>query len=188
MRKKKLLPKLLMIFLISSWSLTLPSVTAAKELRSPQLIVQNSSQSSQLNEQIIRQTLKAIEIADRNEDLEELLKFLAPFVVSEVTVESEEKSVTTNLEGIEAHREFLEKTFKLVKKSEVINQYLSIRMTPDEQLAVVTWIRVEEITTEEGKQFLSSGTDTIRFAWIDGRPMIVSLKIQGWIAERPSEL
>lgn len=159
-------------------------ITQAAEPVPTQLTAQSSSQ---LNEENVGEVMAAIAQAESNKDIEALLKFLVPFAISEVTVESQGKSITASLEGIEAHRQLLEFTFKKVTKKEPINEHTTIRITPDGQLATVTRLIVEELVTDDGREFISSGTDIFRLAWIDGRPMVISAKSQGWLEERPSQ-
>ncbi|MEB3123108.1 MAG: hypothetical protein VKL41_18035 [Snowella sp.] len=171
---------LLTLGVISSCVLALPHrVTAAEPS------VTSSSQSSgQLTEENVSQAMKAIAEAEKKEDIDALLMFLVPYGVSEVTVESQGNSITRNLEGVDAHREMLEKTFKRVKNREILNERQTIRFTPDGQLAIVTRSTIEKLTAEDGKQFISAGTDTFRFAWIDNQPKVISTKSQGWLEER----
>lgn len=159
-------------------------ITQAAEPVPTQLTAQSSSQ---LNEENVGEVMAAIAQAESNKDIEALLKFLVPFAISEVTVESQGKSITASLEGIEAHRQLLEFTFKKVTKKEPINEHTTIRITPDGQLATVTRLIVEELVTDDGREFISSGTDIFRLAWIDGRPMVISAKTQGWLEERPAQ-
>lgn len=156
----------------------------AAESTSTQLTAQSSSQ---LNEENVRQVMAAIAKAESSEDIEALLNFLVPFAISEVTVESQGKSITAILEGIESHRKLLEFTFERVKTKETINEHTTIRITPDGQLATVTRLIIEELVTNDGREFISSGTDIFRLAWIDGRPMVISTKSQGWLEERPGQ-
>ena len=181
---KNLAPSLLTVSLVSSFGLTLPSKTLAQELTLPQIVAQTSSQ---LNEDNIRQTMEAIEKAENGEDIEDLLNFLVPFAISEVTVEVESNRITTTLEGIEPHRQLLKNTFKLVKDRETIKEYTKIKITADGHIATVIRTMIEEITLEDGRKFIASGTDTFRFAWIDNQPKIISTKSQGWIEERTVE-
>jgi len=51
-------------------------------------------------------------------------------------------------------------------------------------LAIVTRATIEKLRTEDGKQFISAGTDTFRFAWVDNQPKVISTKSQGWLEER----
>lgn len=174
---------LISISLISSCVFTLPNRVMAAE---PGMTSSASQTSDKLTEQNVLQAMKAIGEAEKKEDVNTLLKFLVSYGVSEVTVESQGNSVTRNLEGVEAHREMLEKTFKRVKSRDVLNERQTVRFTPDGQLAIVTRTTIEKLTTDEGKQFISSGTDIFRFAWIDNQPKVVSTKSQGWIEERPT--
>jgi len=173
---------LLTLGVISSCVLVLPhQVTAAEPS-----ITSSSQSSSKLTEENISQAMKAIAEAEKKEDIDTLLMFLVPYGVSEVTVESQGNSITRNLEGVDAHREMLEKTFKQVKSREILNERQTIRFTPDGQLAIVTRSTIEKLTTEDGKQFISAGTDTFRFAWVDNQPKVISTKSQGWLEERPA--
>ena len=182
MTLKSLFPSLLTLSLFGSCILTVPPRAVAQQATSPQLTAQTSSQ---LTEDKIRQTMAAIDKAEKYKDIEELLTFLAPFAVSEVTVEYEDTSITASLEGIDAHRDLLKKTFGLVKEREIINDYMSVRLTADGKLAIVTRIIVEVINTSDGKQFMAASNDTFRFAWLENQPTIVSTKSKGWLEEIP---
>ena len=171
---------LLTLGVISSCVLALPhQVTAAEPTKTSSV-----ETSSKLTEENVSQAMKAIAEAEKKEDIDALLMFLVPYGVSEVTVESQGNSITRSLEGVDAHREMLEKTFKRVKNREILNERQTIRFTPDGQLAIVTRSTIEKLTTEDGKQFISAGTDTFRFAWIDNQPKVISTKSQGWLEER----
>ncbi|HAC65433.1 MAG TPA: hypothetical protein DCF68_18360, partial [Cyanothece sp. UBA12306] len=95
--------------------------------------------------------------------------------------------VTTTLEGIEEHRQLLEKNFKLIKNRETIDEYVKVKISPDGQIATATRMFVEKINLEDGRQFFTSGTDIFRFAWIDNQPKIISTKTQGWVEEKTIE-
>jgi hypothetical protein len=173
---------LLTLGVISSCVLVLPHRVIAAEPTKTSSV----ETASKLTEENISQAMKAIAEAEKKEDIDTLLMFLVPYGVSEVTVESQGNSITRNLEGVEAHREMLEKTFKRVKNREILNERQTIRFSPDGQLAIVTRATIEKLTTEDGKQFISAGTDTFRFAWIDNQPKVISTKSQGWLEERPA--
>ena len=173
---------LLTISVISSCVLSLPHRVMAAE---PSM-ASSVETSSKLTEENVLQAMKEISAAEKKEDINTLLGFLVPYGVSEVTVESQGNSITRNLEGVDAHRQMLEKTFKRIKNRDILNERQSVRFTPDGQLAIVTRTTIEKLTTEDGKQFISAGTDTFRFAWIDNQPKVVSTKSQGWLEERPN--
>jgi Arc/MetJ family transcription regulator len=171
---------LLTLSAISSCVFALPHrVTAAEPS-----MTSSSQSSGKLTEENVAQAMKAIGEAEKKEDVDKLLTFLVPYGVSEVTVESQGNSITRSLEGVDAHRQMLEKTFKRVKNREILNERQTIRFTPDGELAIVTRATIEKLTTEDGKQFISAGTDTFRFAWVDNQPKVISTKSQGWLEER----
>ena len=58
-------------------------------------------------------------------------------------------------------------------------------MSEDGQVLTVTRLLIAEKKTEDSREFISSSSDLIRFAWIDNKPMIVSITIKGWLEERP---
>ena len=163
----------------------LPLESSAQGLSGGIIVAENSEK---LTEAKIREVMAIIEKAEKEEDIDTLLKTLAPFAVSEVVVETEEQGITRTVEGIREHRELLEQTFALVEKREPINQFMTIRFTADNQVATVTRFVLETLTTTKGKLFYASGTDIFRFAWLDGHPKIISTKSQGWIEERPAGL
>jgi len=171
---------LLTLGVISSCVLALPHRVIAAEPTKTSSV----ETSSKLTEENVSQAMKAIAEAEKKEDIDAILMFLVPYGVSEVTVESEGNSITRNVEGVDAHRQMLETTFKRVKNREVLNERQTIRFSPDGQLAIVTRATIEKLRTEDGKQFISAGTDTFRFAWVDNQPKVISTKSQGWLEER----
>ena len=80
MRLKSLFPSLLSLTLLANFLLTIHPRTVAQEIASPQLTAQTSNQ---LTEEKVRQIMTEISQAEKREDLEGMLKFLAPFAVSE---------------------------------------------------------------------------------------------------------
>lgn len=159
----------------------MPALVAPKPQSSVQLVAQTSNQLSQDS---INKILKEIQAAQQQKDVEGVLKFVAPFVVSNITVESGRKQVTMELEGKDEHRQLLKETFDGIKQSEIVNQRIIINLYQDGQLGIAKVFTVKKITSKDGKQFFSSSNDTIRFALIDNQPMIVSMSIDGWLAER----
>ena len=81
----------------------------------------------------------------------------------------------------------LKNTFALVKEREILNDYMTVRITPDGKIATVTRVIFENLTTKDEQKFMVSGTDIIRFALIDNQPKIISIKSQGWLEPRPTE-
>jgi hypothetical protein len=130
--------------------------------------------------------MKTIEQAEKEENVEQILELLAPHVLSSVTVELEDLTVTRVIEGKKAHQDFLTNSFTEVKEREVIRSYITTKITNDNQFATVTRIKAADVDTDDGKSFLSVSTDKIRFAVIDNEPKIVNIQIEGWLEQRPN--
>lgn len=180
MQIKTLLQGMLAVSVINGCVIAIPAIAFSQPQPSAQLVAQTSNQ---LSEENIQQVLAAIQTAQEQEDVEGILKFLAPFVTSEITVESDDSTLTFILEGQAEHRELLKKTNALIDDRESLNQQIKIRITADGQLGIATISTVKEIDTENGEQLYTGSNDTIRFAWIDNQPKIISMTIKGWLAE-----
>lgn len=140
-----------------------------------------------LNEENVRQVLTAIDKAIAQKDLEGVLKFVAPFVRTELTVESSAGTQITALDGKDELRDLLKVIYARIKNTNVVNQQIKIDITAGGELGIATITTVEALTTENGDRYYASSTDTFRFAWLNDRPTIVSLAIKGWLAQRPGQ-
>ena len=176
---------LLISSLISTQVLSIPQRAIASPLNHSQTVM--GQNINQLTEEKVLAIMEIIEKAEEKEDISTILNFLAPFVVSSVTVDTKDATVTRNLEGKKAHDDFLQNNFNLVKDEELIDSYTTVSMSEDEQVLTVTRLRITNVVTEDAREFLSSSNDLIRFALIDDQPMIVSITIKGWLEERPSQ-
>jgi ketosteroid isomerase-like protein len=181
---KNLWPGMLAICLVSGGIIVVPAIA---NTQTQSVILLAEQPSSQLNEDNIRQVLTNLEKAIAQEDVEGVLKFVAPFVYTEIMAESDGGTITKNLEGKNELQTLLKEIFARVRNSTVINQQTKIEITADGQVGIATISMIEKLTTEDGKPYFSSTTDTIRFAWLNNQPTIVSMKIDGWIAERPTQ-
>jgi ketosteroid isomerase-like protein len=162
-----------------------PKIASPNLPTSSKIAAQPSSQpTGQLTEENIRQVLTAIDKAINQKDLDTVLKFVAPFVYTEVTVESSLGTLTTPLEGKDELRDLLKIIYARVKESSVVNQQIKIDVRANGELAVANVTTVEALTTAEGNRYYASSTDTFRFAWLNNQPTIVSITIRGWLAER----
>jgi predicted lipid-binding transport protein (Tim44 family) len=184
MRLKALLRGMVAVFVVHEFVVAMPAIALPKLQSSLQFIAQTQGQ---LSEENIRQTLEAIQKAREAKDIEGVLEFVAPFAYSEVTVETSDRKLTVNLAGTEEHRELLENTFAQIQESNALNRQIKISVTPDGQMGTATISTIREIATQDGRQFFSSSTNTIRFGWINEQPEIVSMTIEGWLSERPAQ-
>lgn len=148
-------------------------------------IAQATSQANALTEEGVRQMMAKIEQAEQQEDIKTLLSFLAPFIVSEITVTTDEQTTTRMLAGMAEHQDLLQRSYDRVTKREILEKRTQVRLTEDGQLAIVKRRSLRAITTQEQKKFFSFSEDTIRVAMINGQPRIVSISSNGWLEERP---
>jgi ketosteroid isomerase-like protein len=175
---------MLALCLLSGGTIAMPAIANPNPSSVRLLAVQPANQ---LTEENIRQVLTAIDKALTQKDLEGVLKFVAPFVYTEVTVESSEGTQVTPLEGKDELRNLLKAIYARIKNSNVVNQQTKIDITASGELGVATITTIEAIATEDGNRYYASSTDTLRFAWLNNQPTIVSMTIKGWLAERPAE-
>lgn len=145
----------------------------------PFLLTQNSE--TELTEENLNQIMKEIEKAEAEENIQGLLKYLAPYVISSVTVEIDNQKITTSIEGKEEHEAFLNNSFKNVKGRKIISSYTTTNINGNGKMALLTRVRAREIDTETGNRFLSLSTDKIRFAMVDNQPQIINIESTGWL-------
>ena len=163
---------------------TLPSFQA--QAQTPTQTAASSPSSNQLTEENIRNVLGLMQSAQNQENLEGLLKYVAPFVSSEITINGDSGSTTIILDGIETHRALLKDLFARIVSREVLSQKVKIRLSDDNTVGIATIYTVKAIKTEDGKNIIASDVDTLRFAWLNNQPTVVSLQSKGWFSEAPA--
>lgn len=155
----------------------------------PSVKVQNRAtkpETNQLSEENIRQVLSLMQSAQNQENLADLLKNVAPFINSEITVTGDNGSTTVILDGIEKHRALLKDLFARIKTRDILSQDVNVRLSDDGNVGIATIYTVKAITTEDGKNFIASDVDTLRFAWLNNQPTLVSFQSKGWFSEAPA--
>ena len=171
-------PTLLAISLLSvkvvspAWANLLPQKV--------QIIAQLDSKASALPITVadIQQVNLEVKSLIAQGDVEGVLQYMAPFIISETITESSNGFESVYIEGIEQHREVLTNFFneaETEENSEVqeISQQETIRVTPDGQLATVTVSTVTEVTTTDDELRLITTTDTIRFARVQDQIKVI---------------
>ena len=171
-------PTLLAISLLSvkvvspAWANLLPQKV--------QIIAQLDSKASALPITVadIQQVNLEVKSLIAQGDVEGVLQYMAPFIISETITESSNGFESVYIEGIEQHREVLTNFFneaETEEDSEVqeISQQETIRVTPDGQLATVTVSTVTEVTTTDDELRLITTTDTIRFARVQDQIKVI---------------
>jgi len=116
-----------------------------------------------LTEENLNQIMSAIEKAEIEENIAGILKYLAPYVVTSVTVEIDNQKITTSVEGKDEHEGFLNNSFKSVKDRKTISSYTTTKINDSGEIALLTRVRAREVDTETGNRYLSLSTDKIRF-------------------------
>lgn len=143
------------------------------------------STSGRLTEANVLAMMEKLTQAEKQKDVATLVSILAPYAISEVTVESQGKKLTQAVEGRQAHQELLQKTYANRTREETLNERLKVRITPDGQLAIVTRDSLETFSTQGGQNLIGLSRDTIYFAWLDNQPKVIAVKTEGWLEERP---
>jgi hypothetical protein len=182
--KKHSLINLIITSLITSQVVIIANIVKAEPINSLKPLL-TAQKTTELTEETITAVMASIEKAEKEENVDQLLNFLSPYIISSITVESDDTTITTMIEGKQNHKDFLKSNFNQARETENISSYLSTNILNDGQMATVTRVRASNITTEEGKKYLSVSTDKIRFAVIDNQPKIINLEVKGWLEERP---
>lgn len=152
-----------------------------------QFLVQAAApKTSQLTEAEIEKALASLQTATDKEDIEGVLKLMAPFVYTELILETDNGSQTQYFEGTEENRLLLKETFARIQEREDLGSQTRIRISPDGTMGIATVSSVRGLTTQDGKRFLSVGDNTFRFGRVGNRLMLVSVTIEGRLSPRPS--
>ncbi|MFH7242072.1 MAG: hypothetical protein ACHWZW_04390 [Spirulina sp.] len=144
--------------------------------------------STSLTEANVQAVIEQLEAARDSRDVEGTLALIAPFAVTVVTVESGNglSTVTTRLEGIDAHRQMLEQTFGQVQSREMLRGHIDIDIVND-GFGVAKIYQMENIQTSEGEALIAASQTVLRFGQVNGRVLVTSATVEGWIAARPTE-
>ncbi|HHP7232943.1 MAG TPA: hypothetical protein ACFCUY_19075 [Xenococcaceae cyanobacterium] len=167
-------------------SLKLQSSPSNIESTSSRHFKQAQADLNRLTEANIRQVLTLIQTAGNQQDIAEILQYVAPFAHSEISLNLGNSILTTSVNGTEEHRNLLAQTYNKFKERNTINEKVDILVSADGEFAIATVYRIREVTDEQGKQFISGSVNTLRFGMVNEQPMIVSAALEGWLSERPS--
>jgi uncharacterized protein YuzE len=181
--KKHSLINVIITSLIASQVVIVANTAKAEPVNNLKPVL-TAQKTTELTEETITAVMASIEKAEKDENVDQLLNFLSPYIISSITVESDDTTVTTMIEGKQSHEDFLKNNFSRVKEREYLESYITIKINDDGQIATVTRVRASNITNEEGKKYISLSTDKIRFALIDNEPKIINLDVKGWLEER----
>jgi hypothetical protein len=143
------------------------------------------SQSKKISEEQVKQLIENITKAGKKKDVEEISKYLAPFIYSEITVKTESASETIELNGIGEHQQYLKSEYQQVKETEELSESWQIDISADEQMAFVKRTRLVGVTTSDGRKLLISSDAKARLAIVEGELKVISMEEVAEVDLRP---
>jgi ABC-type lipoprotein release transport system permease subunit len=162
----------------------IPIVLAKPSLNSTSQFIAETSEN-QLTEQRVREFLKNIDKEVFEKNIDAVVKNLAPFIQSKITVEKGSRSVTIELNGIEETRNYLEESIKNIKSTEELDKSLKIEIYPNDNFAIVSRIRTADVTLNDGKRMIISSQGKARVALIDRELKIIAWEQISQVDRRP---
>ena len=148
-------------------------------------VAQAAAPMTETNIQAVLEQLKA---ARDNRDVEGMLELIAPFAVTVVSVEANNglSTMTTRLEGVDAHRQMLEQTFGQVESRESLRNYVTIDII-DDDFSVAKIYQMENLETAAGESWIAASQTVLRLGRVDGRVLVTSATVDGWISARSAQ-
>ena len=183
MRCQNLLKGILTVCLLNTTFITLSPAVYAQPEATPQT---EAKQDNGLTEAKITEVLKAIEQAEEKKDVLGMSKFLAPFVSADIMLKTAHSSNLTELVGKDQLVNFVNYAWKNIQARKNIQRQVNIEILEDGQFAIATVRTIREVSKTDGKQYYSSTENIIHFAMMNNQPMIVLVKTEGWLGERPN--
>jgi len=179
-KKNHLINVLIMGFIASQLTLFSDSVQAETISEEQPLLLVQEIQTG-LTQESLTKIMTEIEQAETEENMDVILKYIAPYIIASVTVEMDNQKITTSIEGKDNISDYLTNSFKKVTKREIISSYTTSKIKEDGQMALLTRVRSRKLDTEEGQSYLSLSTDKIYFAMINNEPKIINVETSGWL-------
>ncbi|MEA5448047.1 hypothetical protein VB780_05665 [Leptolyngbya sp. CCNP1308] len=144
--------------------------------------------TAQLTEEDVQAVIDLLQAARDNRDIEGTLELMAPFAVTVVTVESGNglSTITTHLEGMDAHRQMLEQSFSQVQSRESLKNYVTIDII-DDNFGLAKIYQMETFETSAGEAWIAASQTVLRLGRVDGQVLVTSATVDGWISARPSQ-
>ena len=163
----------------------IPVPVKAMPVASPLSIAQATNRLTETN---VRAVIDQLQTARANQNVDQTLALIAPFAVTVVTVQSGNglSTITTRLEGTQAHRQLLEQSFGQVQIQESLENYVTIDIINDD-FGIAKIYQMEAVETAEGQAWMASSQTVLRLGRVDGRVLITSATVEGWISPRPTQ-
>lgn len=144
--------------------------------------------NTQLTEANIQAVIDRLQAARNNRDVEGTLELIAPFAVTVVTAESGNglSTITTHLDGVEAHRQMLEQSFSQIESRESLKNYVTIEII-DDNFGLAKIYQLENFETSTGEAWIAASQTVLRLGRVDGQVLVTSATVDGWISARPAQ-
>lgn len=182
MFRNKLIQGLSTVFLINSVA-GLPAIATPLNSANPQIVAQATNK---ITEPAVLKILEEMKMAQEKEDIATMLKYIAPFTNTEVTVETANGRITVNVLGTNEHRELLERAAQIRNASRILAETVEVNVAANGEFAVAEVYTLREITTDQGATIMTASNDTLRFGMINNQPMVVSANLNGWLSVLPA--
>ncbi|MGG6241871.1 hypothetical protein ACQ4N7_24875 [Nodosilinea sp. AN01ver1] len=181
--KSKLLAGFALAFCLTAAAV--PFAAKAIAAAPPMAIAQSAAP---LTEADIQAVIDRLQAARNNRDVEGTLALIAPFAVTVVTAESGNgvSTITTHLDGVEAHRQMLEQSFSQVQRRESLKNYVTIDII-DDNFGLAKIYQLENFETSTGETWIAASQTVLRLGRVDGQVLVTSATVDGWISARPAQ-
>ncbi len=161
-----------------------PSVKATTVISSTEI----AQATAQLTEANVQAVIDQLQTARNNRDVEGTLALIAPFAVTVVTAKTGNglSTITTQLEGVYAHRQMLEQSFSQVRNRESLRNYVTIDII-DDDFGIAKIYQMENMETAAGETWIAASETVLRLGRVDGQVMITFATVDGWFSARPAQ-
>jgi hypothetical protein len=163
----------LSVFAVNGFVLELVPVVAQNQQSLPESAENNSRK---ITKEAVQALVDGIKKAGEQRNVDEIVRYFAPFIYSQFTVKEGSVSQTFELNGREEHRLYLESRLKNVRESETVDEQVQIRLSPDEEMAFVHRTRTVSVTANDGQQMLVTSEAEVRLAMVEGKLQILSIE------------
>ena len=157
---------ILIASLLLGLTLSVPCSMVATAQQAPDLIKQ--SRTSAISERQIRGIFNAMATATKQQDVDGIVKYMAPTIAIKMTLRLGKGSQQLNLTR-EEYRQYLEQGFAITQRYSSQYKNLKIQIAPNGQTGTATYTLVEEVTLKNQPVTVrSTSQETVKFEGIKG--------------------
>lgn len=169
-------------------SVTVATVFLGAPVQAAPLVAQRPSQSPALiNEAEVQKVIAdVIKAAGDLKALDALLvKYVAPFVLTEFKAETSNQQISRVFEGRDELRAHMKEAYASIKKIEYIDKKVTTRFIENGKVMIADVSSLQRITTTGGRSYISKNLSTSAFAMVDGKLTVTSYISTAQIDRRP---